>query len=42
VHGSINLITKELNVNYTHDRMKQIMVYKFLVVKQRIVISGWD
>jgi hypothetical protein len=29
-HGSINLIIKELNVNYTHDRIKQIeiIIYK--------------
>jgi hypothetical protein len=31
-HGSINLIIKELNVNYTHGRIKQveIIVYKIL------------
>jgi hypothetical protein len=31
-HRSINLIIRGLNVNYIHDRMKQIdiIVYKFL------------
>jgi hypothetical protein len=32
-HGSINLIRKELNVNYTHGRIKQIeiIVYKIFL-----------
>jgi hypothetical protein len=32
-HGSINLIIKELNVNYTHDTIKQIetIVYKIFL-----------
>jgi hypothetical protein len=31
-HGSINLIIKELNVNHTHGRIKQveIIAYKIL------------
>jgi hypothetical protein len=31
IHGSINLIIKELNTNYTHDIMEQIkiVVHKF-------------
>jgi hypothetical protein len=40
-----NLTIKELNVNYTYDRRKQIeiMVHKFsLVIWQRIVRAGWD
>jgi hypothetical protein len=43
MHESINLIIKELNVNYTHDRMKQveIIVHRFsLVLRQRIVRPG--
>jgi hypothetical protein len=44
-HGSINLIIKELNTNYTYDKMKQIEIIVhniFLVLKQRIVRPGWD
>jgi hypothetical protein len=34
---------KELNVNYKHYRMKQIIVHKFsLVLRQMIFMSGWD
>jgi hypothetical protein len=44
-HGSVNLIIKEVNVNYIHDRMKQIeiIVHKFsLVLRQKIFWYGWD
>jgi hypothetical protein len=37
---------KELDVNYTHGRMKQIeikiIVYNFLVLRQRIIRPDWD
>jgi hypothetical protein len=29
MHGSINLIIKELNINYAHDRIKWTIVHKF-------------
>jgi hypothetical protein len=44
-HGSINLMIKELNANYTHNRIKQIeiIVHKFLFSpRQRIIKHGWD
>jgi hypothetical protein len=44
-HGSINLIIKELNINYTPSRIEQveIIVYKFsLVLKQRIIRPDSD
>jgi hypothetical protein len=42
-YGLINLIVKELNVNYTHDRMKEIeiIVHIFsLTLMLRIVKPG--
>jgi hypothetical protein len=40
----LNLIIKELSVNYSQDRTKQIeIVHKFsFVLWQRLVGHGWD
>jgi hypothetical protein len=42
---SINLIIKELNVNYTHGRIKkiEIIVYKIsFAPKAKIIRPDWD
>jgi hypothetical protein len=33
---------KELNVNYTHDRVKEMVVHKLCIIRQRVVRLDWD